>query len=102
MSLNNIIGVGEAAEILGNTPGTVKNKCASGQLICKKIGNTWILDKTNLGEEFTMGGTVQYETENYMVVEVNEMFMTVNKNTEEESDLFETVEEAIDTLPERN
>lgn len=49
-----------------------------------------------------MNNTVQYETDNYMVVEVNEMFMTVNKNTEEESELFETVEEAIETLPERN
>jgi len=49
-----------------------------------------------------MSRTVQYETENYMVVEVNQMFMTVNKNTEEESELFETVEEAIETLPERN
>ncbi len=49
-----------------------------------------------------MGRTVQYETENYMVVEVNQMFMTVNKQTEEESELFETVEEAIETLPERN
>jgi len=49
-----------------------------------------------------MNRTVQYETENYMVVEVNQMFMTVNKNTEEESELFETVEEAIETLPERN
>ena len=102
MSLDNIIGVGKAAEILGNTPGTIKNKCASGQLNCKKIGNTWVLDKTNLEEELQMGRTVQYETENYTVVEVNEMFMTVNKNTEEESDLFETVEEAIESLPERN
>lgn len=49
-----------------------------------------------------MGRTVQYETENYVVVEVNEMFMTVNKNTEEESELFETVEDAVETLPERN
>lgn len=49
-----------------------------------------------------MGRTVQYETENYVVVEVNQMFMTVNKQTEEESELFETVEEAIETLPERN
>jgi len=49
-----------------------------------------------------MSRTVQYETENYMVVEVNQMFMAVNKNTEEESELFETVEEAIETLPERN
>ncbi|MBN6205046.1 hypothetical protein JYK21_01165 [Ralstonia pickettii] len=49
-----------------------------------------------------MGRTVQYETENYMVVEVNQMFMTVNKQTEEESELFESVEEAIETLAERN
>lgn len=49
-----------------------------------------------------MGRTVQYETENYTVVEVNEMFMTVNKQTEDESELFETVEEAIESLPERN
>lgn len=54
MSLDDIIGVGEAAEILELTPGTIKNKCASGQLECKKIGNTWILDKTNLGEETKM------------------------------------------------
>lgn len=49
-----------------------------------------------------MRRTVQYETENFVVVEVNEMFMTVNKETEEESELFETVEEAIESLPERN
>lgn len=49
-----------------------------------------------------MGRTVQYETENYTVVEVNGMYMTINKHTEEESDLFETVEDAVETLPERN
>lgn len=49
-----------------------------------------------------MKRTVQFETENFVVVEVNEMYMTVNKNTEEESDLFETVEEAVETLPESN
>lgn len=49
-----------------------------------------------------MGRTVQYETENYTVVEVNEMYMTINKHTEDESELFETVEEAIESLPERN
>ena len=49
-----------------------------------------------------MGRTVQYETENYYIVEVNEMFKVINKETEEESELFETIEQAIDTLPERN
>jgi len=30
------------------------------------------------------------------------MFMTIDKRTEDESELFETIEEAIETLPERN
>jgi excisionase family DNA binding protein len=46
--LNNIIGVEEAARILGLSPGTVKNMCAEGKLECKKIGKTWVLDKNNL------------------------------------------------------
>jgi len=44
--LSNIIGVEEAAKILGLSPGTVKNKCAAGELPAKKIGKTWVLDKT--------------------------------------------------------
>ncbi|WP_240520139.1 MULTISPECIES: helix-turn-helix domain-containing protein [unclassified Bacillus (in: firmicutes)] len=47
-SLDNIIGVEEAAKILGLSPGTVKNKCAAGELPAKKIGKTWIIDKTLL------------------------------------------------------
>ncbi|PFY57610.1 helix-turn-helix domain-containing protein [Bacillus pseudomycoides] len=46
--LDHIIGVEEAAEILGLSPGTVKNKCAAGELLAKKIGKTWILDKNIL------------------------------------------------------
>lgn len=46
--LENIIGVEEAARILSLSPGTIKNMCADRKLICKKIGKTWILDKTNL------------------------------------------------------
>lgn len=46
--LENIIGVEEAAEILELSPGTVKNMCAEGKLYSKKVGKTWILDKTNL------------------------------------------------------
>ena len=50
MSLENIIGVNEAAEILNLSPGTVKNKCASGELPAKNVGKTWIMDKTMLEE----------------------------------------------------
>lgn len=46
--LDNIIGVEEAAAILGLSPGTVKNYCAQGKIKAKKIGKTWVMDKTNL------------------------------------------------------
>lgn len=49
-SLNDAIGVDEAAEILGLSAGTVKNMCAANKLPCKKIGKTWILDKTLLSK----------------------------------------------------
>lgn len=46
--LDNIIGVEEAAETLSLSPGTIKNMCAIGKLECKKVGKTWVLDKTKL------------------------------------------------------
>ncbi|MED4083857.1 helix-turn-helix domain-containing protein [Halalkalibacterium halodurans] len=41
----NIVGVDQAAEILGLSPGTVKNKCAKGDIPAKKVGKTWVIDK---------------------------------------------------------
>ena len=46
--LDNIIGVEEASEILKLSPGSIKNMCAAKKLPCKKIGKTWILDKSKL------------------------------------------------------
>lgn len=46
--LNNIIGVDEAAKILKYSTGYVKNLCAKERIEAKKIGKTWVLDKTNL------------------------------------------------------
>lgn len=43
--LDKIIGVEEAAKILGLSPGTIKNKCAAGEIPAKKIGKTWILNE---------------------------------------------------------
>lgn len=59
--LDNIIGVEDAAEILGLAPGRVKNKAAAGQVPAKKIGKHWIFDKKQL-EEFKMS---TFETLNY-------------------------------------
>jgi len=49
--LSNLIGVEDAAKILGLSPGTVKNKCAAGELPAVKIGKTWILDRTKLKQD---------------------------------------------------
>jgi len=53
-ALDNIIGVEDAAKILNLSPGTVKNKCAANELPAKKIGKTWLLDKTKLMEVIEM------------------------------------------------
>lgn len=47
----NVIGVEQAAKILDLSPGTVKNKCANGEIPAKKIGKTWLIDKTKLERE---------------------------------------------------
>ncbi|MGM0904214.1 MAG: helix-turn-helix domain-containing protein [Bacillota bacterium] len=44
--LDNLIGVEEAAKLWGLSPGYIKNLCADGRIIAKKIGNTWVIDKT--------------------------------------------------------
>lgn len=43
--LENIIGVNEAAKLWGLTPGTVKNLCAQGKVIAKKVSGKWVIDK---------------------------------------------------------
>lgn len=67
--LENIIGVEEAAEILNLSAGTVKNKCAAGELPSKKIGKTWILDKKLL-EEWKMKKFNQLNARNSTIIEV--------------------------------
>jgi hypothetical protein len=44
--LENIVGVEEAARYWGLSPGYVKNLCAEGKVIAKKIGKTWVIDIT--------------------------------------------------------
>ena len=43
--LESVIGVHEAAELWGYTPGTIKNMCRMGKIKAKNIGKTWIIDK---------------------------------------------------------
>ena len=46
--LHNVIDVHEAASILNVSPGHIKNLCAQGKIVAKKIGNTWVIDKSRL------------------------------------------------------
>ncbi|MGW6145915.1 helix-turn-helix domain-containing protein [Bacillus mycoides] len=46
--INNTIGVHEAAFILNVSPGHVKNLCNEGKIVAKKIGKTWVIDRSRL------------------------------------------------------
>ena len=59
MSLKNIIGVDEVAKIVCLASGTVKNYCAQGKIKAKKIGKTWVIDKTDIWEDKNNGSRVE-------------------------------------------
>lgn len=43
--LDQIMGVNESAQLWGLAPGYIKNLCATGKVIARKIDNRWIIDK---------------------------------------------------------
>lgn len=43
--LDQVIGVDEASELWGLSPGYIKNLCAEGKVEARKIGKTWIILK---------------------------------------------------------
>jgi len=57
--LKNVIGVNEASKITGLSAGTIKNYCAEGKIVSKKIGQTWVIDKNILKESFKMKKTYE-------------------------------------------
>nr|WP_256941604.1 helix-turn-helix domain-containing protein [Bacillus thuringiensis] len=46
--LHNVIGVNEAASILNVSHGYIKNLCARGKIVAKKVGKTWVIDRSRL------------------------------------------------------
>ncbi|WP_226035418.1 helix-turn-helix domain-containing protein [Aquibacillus saliphilus] len=48
MVLDKVIGVEEASDLWGLSPGYLKNLCAEGKVLSKKIGKTWVIDKTQV------------------------------------------------------
>lgn len=45
MNLDQIMGVKEAGEMWGLSADRVKGLCQSNEVVAKKIGNSWVLDK---------------------------------------------------------
>lgn len=50
--LDKVIGVEETSKIIGYAAGTIKNMCAEGKIVSKKIGKTWVIDYEKLKEDF--------------------------------------------------
>lgn len=67
--MDNVIGVDEAAEFLGLSPGTVKNYCAQGKIEAKKIGKTWVIDKNKLDKGMDKMKTVFNQLEGSFNIE---------------------------------
>lgn len=67
--LDYIIGVEEAAEILGLSPGRVKNKAAANEIPAKKIGKQWIFNKKQL-EAFKMSKFAELNNRNSTIITV--------------------------------
>ncbi|MDQ0414570.1 helix-turn-helix domain-containing protein [Mesobacillus stamsii] len=75
--LNNIIGVDEAAKILNYSTGYVKNLCARKMIKSKKIGKTWVLDKTKLEVKNMKNGFLVTNNAYDAIVLANGTFMEV-------------------------
>ncbi|MGE1217662.1 hypothetical protein [Bacillus toyonensis] len=75
--LDHIMGVKEAGEMWGLSADRVKGLCQSDEVIAKKVGNSWILDKNQQnpkgGRKIRLGGEKMriWEREGYKVVEEN-------------------------------
>ncbi len=78
--LEHIMGVKEAGEMWGLSADRVKGLCQSGEVIAKKVGNSWILDKNQPnpkgGRRMRLGGVKMrtWEREGYKVIEVEHNF----------------------------
>lgn len=44
--LDKVIGAEEASQLWGLSSSYIKDLCAKGKIKCKKIGKTWVIDKS--------------------------------------------------------
>lgn len=64
VALDNVMGAVEAAkEWEYDSPGTVKNLCATGKVIAKKIGNTWVIDKNQPNPKLARNSEAEHHDE---------------------------------------
>lgn len=67
--LDQIMGVQEAGELWGLSPDRVKGLCQNGEVLAKKVGNSWVLDKNQPNPK---GGRRKMK-ESFTVVVTNEV-----------------------------
>lgn len=77
-TLNNVIGVEEAAEMLNLSAGYIKNLCAAGKIEAKKIGKTWIINKTKLKR-----GLIMMKKEMTLIQTKKALVEVIKNNVEE-------------------
>lgn len=61
--LKSVIGVSEASQLWGLSPGYIKNLCSEGKISSKKIGKTWVID-ANQSKPFLINHTKQIRRKN--------------------------------------
>lgn len=47
-AIDSVMGVEEASEFWNLSAGYIKNLCSEGKIKAKKVGKTWVIDKTQL------------------------------------------------------
>ena len=103
MILNKVIGVEEAAVLWDLSPGYIKNLCAKGDVVSKKIGKTWVIDATQgpptlrlfinylQGSAFLKEVCISEDSKNVNIQYVNsfEEYVALNEKTGNDAKAYE-------------
>ncbi|RAS75803.1 hypothetical protein [Priestia endophytica] len=83
LHLEHVIGAKEAADLWNVTEGHMKNLCAANEVMAKKIGNTWVIEKNQphvgikqhlkiiTGAPFIKSSSIFYTYDEYKKVVIN-------------------------------
>ncbi|TKA07949.1 hypothetical protein FA950_06560 [Bacillus thuringiensis] len=112
MILDKVIGVEEAAVLWDLSPGYIKNLCAKGDVLSKKIGRTWVIDATQghpalrlyikniQGSPFLKDVCISEDSKNVNIQYVNsfEEYAALNEKTGNDAKSYEEYFETGDKI----